>query len=82
MAAVLRVGIVGVASKTSKPLARAVIPALMQSCGISGKVLRLTQNIVRPKPYPYKEQGYGITRALLDRTTKRFDDNTKVKSFC
>ena len=78
MAAVFRVGLIGTVGRSSKPLAKASIPALMQSCGISGKILRATQNIVKPKPYPYKEKGYGFIDAVFDKTTKRFDDNSKV----
>lgn len=80
MAGVFRVGVIGVINKSStKPLAKASIPSLVQSCGISGKILRATENIARPKPYPYKEKPYRFLNAVFDRTTKRFDDNSKVK---
>lgn len=78
MAAVFRVGLIGTVSRSSKPLVKATIPAMVQSCGISGKLIRATQNIVKPKPYPYKEKGYGFFNAVIDKTTKRFDDNSKV----
>lgn len=80
MAGVFRIGVIGVINRsTSKPLVKAAIPAMMQSCGVSGKMLRATQNIVKPKPYPYKEKDYYFSNAVFDRTTKRFDENSKVK---
>lgn len=79
MAGVFRVGVIGVIHRSSsKPLAKAAIPSLTQTCGISGKILRTAQNIQKPKPYPYTEKGYGFLNAVFDRTTKRFDDNSKV----
>jgi NADH dehydrogenase (ubiquinone) 1 alpha subcomplex subunit 10 len=77
MAAVFRIGVIGLAGKSPKPLAKS-LPVLTQVCGISGKVLRAGQNIVKPKPYPYKEKHYGFLNACLDKTTTRFDDNSKV----
>jgi NADH dehydrogenase (ubiquinone) 1 alpha subcomplex subunit 10 len=80
MAGVLRFGVIGVIHRSSsKPLAKATIPALTQTCGIAGKILRATKNIQKPKPYPYKDKDYGFLNAVFDRTTKRFDDNSKVR---
>lgn len=80
MAGVLRFGVIGVVHRSSsKPLVKATIPALTQSCKISGKIIRSAQNIVIPKPYPYKEKGYGFLNAVFDKTTKRFDENSKVR---
>jgi NADH dehydrogenase (ubiquinone) 1 alpha subcomplex subunit 10 len=76
MAAVFRIGVIGLAGKSPKPLAK--LPSLTQVCGIAGKVLRDGQNIIKPKPYPYKTKDYGFLNACLDKTTKRFDDNSKV----
>jgi len=79
MAGVFRIGVIGVINRsTSKPFMSATVPALIQSCGIKGRVMRAHENIVRPKPFPYKERVYGVFNALLDRTLKRFDDNTKL----
>jgi len=78
MAAVFRVGLISAVNKSSTPLAKATIPILIQSCGISGKIIRATQNLVKPKPYPYKDKGYGFLNAVFDKTTKRFDENTKI----
>jgi hypothetical protein len=77
MAGVFRIGVI--VRSSSKPLVKAAIPALTQTCGISGKIIRATQNIQKPKPYPYKEKGYSFTNAVFDKTTKRLDDNSKVK---
>lgn len=82
MTAVFRVGVIGVVGKSSKPLAKAAITTFMQSCGISGKIIRATQDLVKPKPYPYKDKGYGFLNAVFDKTTKRFDDNSKVICCC
>lgn len=80
MAGVLRFGVIGVVHRSSsKPFVKATIPVLTQSCGISGKIIRATQNIQKPKPYPYKEKDYGFLNAVFDKTTKRFDDNSKVR---
>lgn len=80
MSAVFRVGLIGIVNKSTKPLAKAKIPTLLQSCGISGKIIRRSQNLVIPKPYPYKDKDYGFIQAVFDKTTKRFDDNSKVKA--
>lgn len=79
MAGVFRFGVVGIIHRSSsKPLVKAVVPSMVQSCGISGKILRNAQNIVKPKPYPYQEKTYQFRHAVFDRTTKRMDENSKV----
>lgn len=80
MAGVFRVGVINFINRStsSKPLVKATIPALIQSCGISGKTLRGAQKIVKPKPYPYKEKSYGFTQAIFDKTTPRMDENSKL----
>jgi NADH dehydrogenase (ubiquinone) 1 alpha subcomplex subunit 10 len=78
MAGVLRFSVIIGGIRSSKPLAKANIPAVIQACGISGKTLRGERKIVRPAPFPYKEKEYTFTQAWLDKTTKRFDENTKV----
>ncbi|CAH0382088.1 unnamed protein product [Bemisia tabaci] len=35
-------------------------------------------NYQRPKPYPYETKYYGFWQRCVDRTTWRFDDNTKL----
>ena len=79
MAAVFRIGVIGAMGKSPKPLIKAALPALTQTCGIAGKVLRKSEGIVRPKPYPYKEKDYAFWQSLFDSTTSRFDDNSKVR---
>lgn len=83
MAGVLRVGVVSFINRStvSKPLAKATVPALIQSCGISGRTLRGSQKLVKPKPYDYKDKHYGFFQALFDKTTKRLDENSKVSMY-
>jgi hypothetical protein len=79
MAAVFRVGVVGLLHKSSsKALTKAAIPAIIQSCSISGKIIRTANNIQRPKPYDYKNKKYTWINTLFDKTTPRMDDNSKV----
>lgn len=79
MAGVLRFSVIlsGI-SKSSKPLVKANIPAVVQACGISGKTLRGERKVQRPAPFPYREKDYTFSTAWFDKTTKRFDENTKV----
>lgn len=32
----------------------------------------------KPAPYPYKEKKYNFWKSIFDKTTKRFDENTKL----
>lgn len=73
MAGVLRFGVI------VRPLVKTNVPAVMQVCGISGKMLRsLNRDPDRPAPYPYLTKDYTPIASLFDKTTKRFDENTKV----
>lgn len=76
MAGVLRVGVI--IGKTTKPLVKANIPVVVQACGIAGKVLREANKVEKPAPYPYRTKEYTFFQAFLDKTTKRFDENSKV----
>jgi NADH dehydrogenase (ubiquinone) 1 alpha subcomplex subunit 10 len=76
MAGVLRFGIVSVVSKSAKPLIKINVPVVVQACGISGKTLR--GKTIRPEPFPYKEKDYDVWRAFVDKTSKRFDENSRV----
>lgn len=78
MSAVLRISLIGVVGRSSRTLTKAATPALTQTCGIAGKIIRETEKWVRPKPYPYKEKDYGFLNAVFDKTTQRFNDNSKV----
>uniref|UniRef100_A0A1B6DH01 NADH dehydrogenase [ubiquinone] 1 alpha subcomplex subunit 10, mitochondrial n=1 Tax=Clastoptera arizonana TaxID=38151 RepID=A0A1B6DH01_9HEMI len=44
---------------------------------ICGKALR-DPNKTRPPPYPYKEKNYKVLNSWFDKTTSRFDENSKV----
>lgn len=48
--------------------------------GITSKTLRSTigLEVKKPAPFPYKEKNYTFLDSLLDHTTKRFDENTKL----
>lgn len=48
-----------------------------QAATIVSKALR-SKDYSRPIPYPYKTDRYGYIQSLLDKTTHRFDDNTKI----
>lgn len=54
--------------------------AFVQHRGISGKVLResLPPPPPKPKPFDYINKDYSYFHSLLDRTTHRFDENSKV----
>lgn len=84
MAGVFRVGIIGILGKTSgssKPLIKTALPALTQVCYISGKTLRASEpQVQKPAPYPYKDKPYGFLEAVMDKTTKRMDENSKVQN--
>lgn len=80
MAGVFRVGVVGLLNRpSSKPLVKAVIPAIIQACHISGKLVRTANNIKLAKPYDYKNKRYTWMNSVYDKTTPRFDDNSKVR---
>lgn len=53
-------------------------PSIQQKCFISGKTLRGDRKLVKPKPYDYLNKKYDVFRAMVDKTLKRFDENTKV----
>ena len=81
MTAVLRVGIVRLCGRNSVPLlsTQSALPAAAsQKCSISGKMMRGGPRVPLAPPFPYKEKKYGLIQSLLDRTTKRFDENSKV----
>ncbi|XP_075985784.1 NADH dehydrogenase (ubiquinone) subunit ND-42 [Anticarsia gemmatalis] len=52
----------------------------VQNRGISGRTLResLPPRPPKPAPFDYVNKDYTYLRSLFDRTTHRFDDNTKV----
>lgn len=52
-----------------------LIPVLCAN--ISSKSFR-DQSKKRPPPFPYKEKRYTLLRSWFDRTTHRFDENSKI----
>lgn len=63
-----------------KPLLKVNVQRIVpiQSAGISGSALR-DKSKPRPEPYPYKTKKYNFWHAwLLDTTTHRFDENSKI----
>jgi len=51
--------------------------ARTQVASIVGKALR-DADYKRPAPFDYKNSTYGFFHSLLDKTTHRFDDNSKI----
>lgn len=47
---------------------------------ITSKVLQSTlgPRPLKPAPFPYKEKDYTLLRSVFDKTTHRFDENTKL----
>jgi NADH dehydrogenase (ubiquinone) 1 alpha subcomplex subunit 10 len=82
MAGVLRFGVINLVNRSAKSLVKANTPIVFQVCNISGKTLRGDRKIIKPAPYPYKEKEYDLWRAFIDKTSKRFDENSKVMPNC
>lgn len=51
--------------------------ARTQVASIVGKALR-DANYKRPVPFDYKSTNYGFLQAVMDKTTHRFDENSKI----
>lgn len=86
MAAVLRVGVLRLVNQPATVSNGAVknllstkqlLPAINQSCNITGKSFR-GKPLDRPKPYPYKDKCYNVWQAIFDKTTWRFNENSKI----
>lgn len=54
-----------------------IISLLLQIAGIKGKALQ-DRDYKRPVAFPYKKDTYGFFASLVDRTTHRFDENSKI----
>ncbi|KAH8311826.1 hypothetical protein KR044_008203 [Drosophila immigrans] len=85
MTAVFRVGLARLASRGATApatLLQATLPAaaaaFMQKCNISGKTMRGGPRVPKEAPYPYKTKRYGLINSFFDKTSKRFDENSKV----
>jgi len=54
------------------------LPAVfVQKCNITSKAYR-TEDPSKPKPWPYREKTFTRLHSLIDRASKRFDENSKV----
>lgn len=79
MAGILRMGIIRIAPKSTQILNSGVaIPCIQQKCNISGRTMRGCQPLIRPKPFDYKNKPYNVLTAIFDKTTHRFDENSKI----
>lgn len=54
------------------------LPCTQQVANISSKAWRELNGVQRPPPYDYRNTGYSLVQSWFDKTTKRFDDNSKV----
>lgn len=82
MAGVLRTGVARlIPNRTllSKAIAKQ-LPSIQHASGISSKALRDLRGVKRPPPYDYMKRGYSFIDSLFDRTSKRIDENSKVKT--
>lgn len=74
MTAVFRVGLIRICSRNAP-----VLPAgINQQRFISGKTMRGGPRVITHKPFPYKEKEYGVFQSMVDKTTKRLNDNSKI----
>lgn len=66
-------------SSYHRPLCKSSINSFIPilCANISGKSNR-DQIKKRPPPFPYKEKSYTLLRSWFDRTTHRFDENSKI----
>jgi len=48
------------------------------TAGITGRTARTGDEPPKPKPWPYIEKGYSNWTFWIDKTLKRFDDNTRL----
>jgi len=79
MAAIFRVGIVRLINSNTSKLLSNTNDLIIPCRGIAGKSLRSRINPPpKPKPWPYKEKQYTMLNYLYDKTTPRFDENSKI----
>lgn len=80
MAAVARVGILRILSTNNSmkllPNRREFIIPIRTI--VSKSVRAVLPEVPKPKPWPYKTKGYNFFNSLYDRTTSRFDENSKI----
>ncbi|XP_019880118.1 NADH dehydrogenase [ubiquinone] 1 alpha subcomplex subunit 10, mitochondrial [Aethina tumida] len=77
MASLFRIGVCRISGKhAAKTLFNGDKPVTLVRC-ISGKSV-IREEVPKPAPYPYETKKYGYIRSLFDRTTSRFDENSKI----
>uniref|UniRef100_D3TLY4 NADH dehydrogenase [ubiquinone] 1 alpha subcomplex subunit 10, mitochondrial n=1 Tax=Glossina morsitans morsitans TaxID=37546 RepID=D3TLY4_GLOMM len=73
MTAVLRLGFMRLCQRPA-----ATAGAVNQQRFISGKTMRGGPRVVTHKPFPYKEKNYTVFTSMIDKTTPRLNDNSKL----
>lgn len=84
MAGVFRVGIAkAIAFSSTKSItSKKLLPEVKFVRCISGRALRVDDpnKPKKPAPWPYQDKPYRFWHRIYDRTTSRFDENTKVST--
>ncbi|XP_059224100.1 NADH dehydrogenase [ubiquinone] 1 alpha subcomplex subunit 10, mitochondrial [Stomoxys calcitrans] len=75
MTAVFRVGLIRLCSRNAPALPAGLS---QQQRSISGKTMRGGPRVIQHKPFPYKEKEYNVIQTMLDKTTKRLNENSKI----
>lgn len=79
MASLVRIGITKLVNSSNSKLLATPCMLQINIRNISSKALRsLNKEVKKPKPWPYEKKGYNIFHSFFDKTSKRFDENTKV----
>uniref|UniRef100_A0A1B0A1A9 NADH dehydrogenase [ubiquinone] 1 alpha subcomplex subunit 10, mitochondrial n=1 Tax=Glossina pallidipes TaxID=7398 RepID=A0A1B0A1A9_GLOPL len=73
MTAVLRLGFMRLCQRPATTAG-----AVNQQRFISGKTMRGGPRVVTHKPFPYKEKNYNVFTSMIDKTTPRLNDNSKL----
>lgn len=77
MASLVRIALRNIAGPLSNPTLGKHDIKIVRT--ITGKLLKESRPDHKPKPWPYKEKKYTFFHQLVDRTTSRFDENSKVR---
>uniref|UniRef100_A0A1B0AY20 NADH dehydrogenase [ubiquinone] 1 alpha subcomplex subunit 10, mitochondrial n=1 Tax=Glossina palpalis gambiensis TaxID=67801 RepID=A0A1B0AY20_9MUSC len=73
MTAVLRLGFMRLCQRPATTAG-----AVNQQRFISGKTMRGGPRVITHKPFPYKEKNYNVFTSMIDKTTPRLNDNSKL----
>lgn len=73
MTAVLRLGLMRLCQRPATTAG-----TVSQQRLISGKTMRGGPRLVTHKPFPYREKNYTVFTAMLDKTTPRLNENSKL----